>query len=267
VDDRQMIIIRLYVSLVMVVSSVAVVKSLAPPKSLQGVLFDIDGTLVNSDPIHFAVFQELLLKEEHINNKQQIDEAFFRKWISGRANALITADLFPDWSVAARQEWSIRKEERFRQVAQATMADSKMDGLDKFRDWIDEERGLQKAAVTNAPRLNAEAILKGIQYDHWFDCVIIGDECERPKPDPCPYLTACKVLGINAENCIVVEDSPSGARAGVAAGAFVIGILSGQDQETLESAGCHMIIDDFNDPKLWTLLKKLAVGSVVSSTQ
>ena len=233
--------------------------------SVTAVLFDIDGTLVHSDPIHFAVFQELLLKEEGFNNNEAIDEAFFRKWISGRVNSLITADFFPDWSIDKREEWSARKEERFRQVAQATMKDSKTPGLDKMRQWIDENN-LGKAAVTNAPRLNAQAILSGIDYASWFgdNALVIGDECEKPKPDPCPYLVACERLGgISPRQCIVFEDSPSGARAGVAAGAFVVGILSGQEEETLQKAGCHLIVKDFEDPKLW---KHLETFSIVPMT-
>jgi beta-phosphoglucomutase-like phosphatase (HAD superfamily) len=252
---------------------------MTPPPSppiLSAVLFDIDGTLVRSDPIHFAVFQELLLKEDGFHNNEPIDEVFFRQWISGRANPLITADFFPEWSLEKRAQWSIQKEARFREVAKATMKQSQMPGLDRLRDWIDSN-GLGKAAVTNAPRDNAEAILSGIGYDRWFvmgnidndkngDYLIIGDECERPKPDPCPYLTACKRLGVTADQCIVFEDSPSGSQAGVAAGAFVVGILSGQEESTLIEAGCHMIIQDFNDPKLWKYLERIQVIVPVSGS-
>ena len=220
------------------------------------ILFDIDGTLVNSDPIHYNVFRELLLNEDGFNNNEPINEEFFRQHIAGRQNALIMEDFFPQWSISQRESWSIMKEARFREVAQVTMKQSKMKGLDKLRTWIDSNN-IRKAAVTNAPRLNAEAIISGIGYDDWFGkAVIIGDECEKPKPDPCPYLTACQLLKVNPEDCIVFEDSPSGARAGVAAGAFVVGILSGQEEITLQNAGCSLIIETFDDPKLWNYLEE-----------
>ena len=259
--------LSLLVAVVVIAMVASSVDSLvaSPPKqrhssTIAGVLFDIDGTLVHSDPIHLAVFRELLLHEDGFNNNEPIDEPFFRQWISGRANALIAADFFPDWPVAQREAWSLRKEARFREMAQATMKQSVMPGLDRLRNWIDERR-LPKAAVTNAPRLNAQAILSGIEYDTWFgeDALIIGDECEKPKPDPCPYLVACERLGVNATECIVFEDSPSGARAGVAAGAFVVGILSGQEAVTLQQAGCHLIVQDFDDPQLWKHLDTLTI--------
>ena len=240
---------------------------IAPPSVVSAVLFDIDGTLVNSDPIHFQVFQEILLKEEGFNNNVPIDEAFFRQWISGRSNSLITADFFPEWSIERREVWSKRKEFRFREVAQLSMKERQMPGLDRIREWIDLN-GLGKAAVTNAPRENAEAMLSAIGYDEWFgkECLVIGDECERPKPDPCPYLTACKRLEVKPDDCIVFEDSPSGARAGVAAGAFVVGILSGQKEATLKEAGCSMIINDFQDERLWKHLDQISISDRNSKT-
>ncbi|OEU06081.1 HAD-like protein [Fragilariopsis cylindrus CCMP1102] len=249
---------------------------------VKAILFDIDGTLVNSDSIHFAVFKELLWQEEDFrlsyNNQQQqqrqekndqekhnnpIDEEFFRQRISGRSNGSITADLFPSWSIEKRDAFSIRKEERFREIATQSdrMKKLQMPGLDRLRDWVDSNR-LGKVAVTNAPRLNGEVMLIGIGYADWFgtDGLIIGDECERPKPDPSPYLTACQritVVIVSPKECIVFEDSPSGATAGVAAGAYVIGIKSGQDEATLLDAGCQFVIQDFEDVKLWDYLDRL----------
>jgi len=162
-------------------------------------------------------------------------------------------NLFPTWPIEKQIEWSAHKEYRFREMASASMKESKVDGLDRLRLWVDRQE-IPKAAVTNAPRLNAEAIIGGIGYDGWFDTLVIGEECERAKPDPCPYLVACKTLGVDVSECIVFEDSPSGARAGKAAGATVVGVLTSQKEETLLEAGCAMVIDSFDDPKLWKLL-------------
>lgn len=243
---------------------------------VSAILFDIDGTLVNSDSIHFEVFQDLLWKENDFRLTKQnirIDESFFRQHISGRSNALITEDFFPSWSRERREEFSIRKEATFRDRAKDKLQELCMPGLDKIRNYVDANQ-LGKVAVTNAPRLNAEAMLSGIGYQEWFGHhLIIGDECERPKPDPCPYLTACQRIftttaaaAATAENCLVFEDSPSGIIAGIAAGAFVIGITSGHDERTLQDAGCHLTVEDFNDPKLWNLLKTLTIIPPSSSS-
>ena len=202
--------------LAMVSSAKAFAGTTRPAENgIAAVLFDIDGTLVDSDPVHYSVFRELLSEVEGFNGGILIDEDFFRSSISGRSNAQIAADFFPDWSVDRRERWSEMKEARFREAAASTMMRSKMPGLDRLRDWLNERDGtVRRAAVTNAPRLNAEAIIGGIGYDGWFETLVIGDECERAKPDPCPYLTACGALSVEPGDCIVFEDSPSGATAG-----------------------------------------------------
>ncbi len=223
---------------------------------LEGLLFDIDGTLVDSDPTHFLVFQELLLREPSVNGGLPIDHAFFRERISGRQNLQIMSDLFPAWEPEAAAAWSLQKEARFRERAAATMLASKAAGLDKLRAWADA-RGLPRCAVTNAPRLNAEAILKGIGYWGWFGDgaeLVIGDECARAKPDPLPYVLGAGKLGVPPERCIVFEDSPAGARAGHAAGCTVVGLMSGNSREALSAAGCALVVSDFDSPELWAFL-------------
>jgi len=251
-----MLLLLLLFSLMVTSNSFSTIVPPSGQHQLSGILFDIDGTLVNSDPIHFTVFQELLLQEDGFNDNKPIDETFFRSHIAGRQNALIMQDFFPTWNLQRREAWSIAKEAQFRLVASTSLTDLKMPGLDRLRSWIQDQQ-LPRAAVTNAPRLNAEAILQGIGFDDgFFQTLIIGDECERAKPDPCPYLTACEELDLRAEDCIVFEDSPSGATAGLAAGAFVIGVTSGQEESTLWDVGCKLVIDDFEDPKLWECLEK-----------
>lgn len=221
-------------------------------REVKGVLFDIDGTLFDSDPAHLAVFQDLLMKEGY-NGGVRIDEEFFRKKIAGRQNAAICAEFFPDWNTERAEEWAAFKEAEFRKFA-AKEGLEPMDGLDRFMEWIDKNN-VKKAAVTNAPRLNAEFMLKVINKFDWFDEIIIGDECEKAKPHPFPYQLAMQRLGLAPECTIVVEDSPSGATAGVASGAFTIGILSSQPEAVLAQVGCKALIKDFNDPVLWKILE------------
>ena len=79
-----------------------------------------------------------------------------------------------------------------------------LDGLYKVRKWI-EDRGLKRAAVTNAPRPNAELMISRLGLSDFFDAVIIGDECEHPKPHPEPYLKALEVLNVSKDHAFVFE--------------------------------------------------------------
>ena len=94
------------------------------------------------------------------NNGKPIDEEFFKKKIAGRQNAIICADLFPEWDSKKSEEWSAFKEAKFRERAVGNL--EAMPGLERFMAWIDENN-VKKAAVTNAPRANAEFMLEVIK--------------------------------------------------------------------------------------------------------
>eukprot|EP00439_Symbiodinium_sp_Y106_P080673 s1344_g19.t1 len=227
--------------------------AMAVPENLEALLFDIDGTLADTDPVHFSAFVDIL-REVGFNDGIAIDEDFFKSRISGRQNKQICGDLFPDWDQQRAEAFAEKKEAMFRDSAAKLL--KPMAGLDRVRAWC-EESGLKKIAVTNAPRVNAEFIMDCIGYRSWFPELVIGDECERGKPDPCPYETAMKRLGVRPECCIAFEDSPSGAKSAVAAGVYTVGILSSQDPEKLRAAGCAEVVQSFDDEHLWQLLRKV----------
>lgn len=79
-----------------------------------------------------------------------------------------------------------------------------MDGLLKLTKWI-EDRGLKRAAVTNAPRPNAELMIKVLGLSDFFQALIIGGECEHAKPHPDPYLKGLEALKASKDHTIVFE--------------------------------------------------------------
>lgn len=70
--------------------------------------------------------------------------------------------------------------------------------------WV-EDRGLKHAAVTNAPRENAELVLSILGLAEFFDALIIGNDCEHPKPHPSPYLKALEALNMSKDHTFVFE--------------------------------------------------------------
>eukprot|EP00798_Chlamydomonas_sp_ICE-L_P020396 gene20396-27168_t len=98
---------------------------------------------------------------------------------------------------------------------------------------------------TAATRLNTEMMLSTLNLDTYFEHVVLGDECTRPKPFPDPYLRGLELINVEAGLALVFEDSPSGTRAAVAAGIPVIGLSTGQDPETLLEAGASIVLTDF----------------------
>eukprot|EP00898_Chlorokybus_atmophyticus_P000094 jgi/Chlat1/1085/Chrsp110S01576 len=227
-------------------------KRLLPaPGVLKAVCLDIDGTLANSDPLHYQAFREMLV-ELKWNDGQPISEEFFLQRISGGENEEIFEFLFPDWEPERRTALAVTKEGKFREVARRELKPTV--GLHRFAEWI-EKKGLRRAAVSNAPRPNAELMLDIIGLKDFFELIIIGEECERAKPFPDPYLKALKEFGVSPSEAFAVEDSLAGLGAAVAAKLPVIGIATVQKPEKLSAVGATFTITDFNDPALWEQLE------------
>lgn len=79
-----------------------------------------------------------------------------------------------------------------------------MNGLYKLKKWI-EDHGLKRAAVTNAPRANAELMLSILGLTDFFEALIIGSECDHAKPHPDPYLKGLEVLNESKDHTFVFE--------------------------------------------------------------
>jgi HAD superfamily hydrolase (TIGR01509 family) len=210
-------------------------------------LFDLDGTLIQSDPLHFAVFREMFAERG-----RAIDTAFYLAQIHGSHNADSFPGLFPGEDAQALSE---EKEARFR--AMLANGHPPVRGLATLLDRAAAE-GWATAVVTNAPRMNAETMLAAIGMPDRFDTLVIGDECPRGKPDPAPYREAMRRLGATPARAIAFEDSPSGLRAARRSGVHTVGVRSATGDAALRNAGAHVTIADFTDPALPDILSRLS---------
>ncbi|AFZ35374.1 HAD-superfamily hydrolase, subfamily IA, variant 3 [Stanieria cyanosphaera PCC 7437] len=212
---------------------------------LSAILFDLDGTLANTDPIHFSIWQELLAQYNI-----HCDRTFYQTYISGRTNAEIIQDLLPQLSSQEAIQLADLKEERYRHSASTL---TPMPGLNQILEWMEQQQ-LKQAVVTNAPRENAYHMLTALNLTEVFPIVILAEDAPPGKPDPAPYNLALSRLGVQATEAIAFEDSPSGIRAAVAAGIVTIGVASTHASEHLIEAGAVMTIEDFTNQQLWQIL-------------
>jgi len=210
-------------------------------------LFDLDGTLVDTEHLHLQAFGDIF-REAGL----EIDQAYFVAHIAGRSNEHIMADAFPGRSPAEHEAIADRKEALYRSLVDRL---EPAPGLIDLLDWADRH-GLPLAVVTNAPRANATHVLAALGIADRFRRVIAGGEVARAKPDPLPYLTALADLGGTVPNAVVFEDSRSGVRAGIAAGLPTIGMLTSLDEATLLGEGAVLALRDFTDPRLRDWLVK-----------
>jgi HAD superfamily hydrolase (TIGR01509 family) len=213
----------------------------------RALLFDLDGTLAETDSLHLPTWVDVLQPYGI-----EVDEAFYKERISGRSNSKIVQDLLPDLSAEEGKKLADTKETNFRERAH------ELGPLPGLLDFMQEgrDRGLSLALVTNAPVENVEAILLALELDAFFNEVVLSDEVGPVKPDPAPYKAALDKFGISPEEALAFEDSTSGIASSVAAGIPTVGIASTQRPETLEEAGAFMVAKDFTDPELRKLLDR-----------
>ena len=212
-----------------------------------GLLFDIDGTLAETDHLHMRAFNDVMARFG-----VKLDEPDYKRIIMGRMNAAIFADVLPAETIAVHEAVADEKEAAFRALAQGALEPSA--GLLDLLAWADE-RGVPCACVTNANRLNAELMLSGLALADRFQAVVIADDLAHGKPHPLPYETGAARIGIAPARCVAFEDSRSGVLSAVAAGAATVGMMTGLDEATLLGAGARLAVRDFRDPRVMALIE------------
>jgi beta-phosphoglucomutase len=212
-----------------------------------GLLFDLDGTLVHTDPVHMKAFNQML---EPFG--RQVDETFYKAHVMGRQNAAIMRDIFPDMPEAERTRLADAKEAGFRSMAGLL---EPLEGLVRLLAAA-ERAEVPCCIVTNAPRANARLMLDALGLARRFDVIVIGDEMEQAKPHPMPYLTGLSRLGADPARSVAFEDSRSGVAAAAAAGLAVVGLTTSLDEGELVAAGATLAVPNFADARLLDLVRE-----------
>lgn len=184
---------------------------------LAAVLFDMDGTLLDSEPLWDTALQELAgqlggtlsgsARQAMIgrNARESMQVLYQDLGLSGRDLAADNA-----W-VLDRMAELFATDLSWRPGAAALVAQVRA-------------AGVATALVTSTTRRLVEVALDSLLGRDTFDVVVSGDEVRRPKPDPESYRTAAERLGVPVSRCVAIEDSPTGLGSALAAGATVVGV-------------------------------------------
>ncbi|RYB06388.1 HAD family hydrolase [Lichenibacterium ramalinae] len=210
-------------------------------------LFDMDGTLVDTEHLHFVAFQTILAP-----HGVELSWADYRRFIMGHPNHAIAARFLPHVPQGRHAGLMDDKEAHYRSLVTDV---SPAEGLMALLDWADR-RAIPYAVVTNAPRANAELVLEALKIRSRFKAVVAGDEVADPKPHPGPYRTAAAAIGADPDRTVAFEDSGSGVASAVAAGLAVVGIAGPLDESGLKGRGAALLVEDYRDPMLLGFLNR-----------
>jgi HAD superfamily hydrolase (TIGR01509 family) len=218
------------------------------PDSGKALLFDIDGTLTDTDALHLEAFNEVLGPYGHA-----FDHARFTRELQGFSNASISGRFLAGQPPERQSIIMGQKEQAFRKLVAGRI--QPLPGLMALLALADRAN-VPMVAVTNAPRLNAEMLLSGLGIIDRFKVLVIGDELPHGKPHPMPYLEGLRAVGAAPKASVAFEDSRSGVQSASSAGIATVGIRTSLSHDDMIAAGAVMSAKYFDDPEL---LKFIAV--------
>ncbi len=184
-----------------------------------GVLWDLDGTLIDSAGLHWLAWHDTLAAEGRAVTPEDFANAF------GRRNDEILRGLY---GAALAPEWIERISETKEQAYRRLLRERGLVPLPGAMAWLARLRqaGFRQALASSAPRPNIDAVLGILGLGEYLDAVVSADDVGRGKPDPAVFLAAAERLGLPPGRCVVVEDAPAGLEAARRAGMRSIGVLS-----------------------------------------
>jgi len=185
------------------------------PTGCRGLIFDCDGTLVDSMPLHFEVWNSVL----HRHNLDLIEDRFYQ-WAGLPVDQII--QLLADEKGLKVDIPAIAKE---RDAEFHNRPASELRPVEPVVAIARRYRGqLPMAVATGSTQASAEASLRAIGVLDWFDAVVSSHEAGRPKPAPDVFLLAADRIGIPPADCVALEDGNAGLESARAAGMHAIDI-------------------------------------------
>ncbi len=196
--------------------------------TIKAVIFDMDGVLADSEPIHRAA-EKLILKDldvEYTDDTTGIRFEDVLNEISSKNGIRLDVNMI----MGRKFNIMIKNCKQLEPIYHAIQL-------------VDSVKQLKLAVVTGSTKNWADFVLNKFNLHNKFDVIITSEDFKKGKPDPEPYLIAGKRLGIKPESCIVIEDSSAGLRSAKAAGMKCVGLVSPHTTTQDLSKADHIVHD------------------------
>lgn len=187
---------------------------------LKAVLFDMDGVIVDTEPLHrkayFKMFEEVGI---------DVSDAMYDSF-TGQATLPICNTLCREFSLALQPSELVRtKRKHFKYLFENDEDLQLISGVHEIiKDY--HKNGLTLILASSASMPNINRIFKRFDLDQYFKAKISGADLKASKPHPEIFIRAAELAGENRENCVVIEDSTNGMKAARDAGIFCVGFQS-----------------------------------------
>ncbi|HVT88244.1 MAG TPA: HAD family phosphatase [Tepidisphaeraceae bacterium] len=208
-----------------------------------GVIFDVDGVLVNSYRAHLESWQRAAAKHQ----LKMTEDDFARTF--GRTSRDIIAHLWPGrFDEAGIGKFDEEKESAYRDILRVKFPE--MAGASDLIASL-HEAGFKLAIGSSGPPENVQLVKQTIRHGEFISAMVNGKDVKHGKPNPEVFLIAAKKLALEAGKCAVVEDAPVGLEAARRAGMAAIGLTGTAKRDAL-AVHAHVVVDHLSDltPKI-----------------
>jgi beta-phosphoglucomutase family hydrolase len=209
----------------------------------RGVLWDMDGVLVDTGPAHFASWQQVLAEQG-----VSFGEAEFQRTFGMNNAGILSLLLGRDVAPAQVQVISDNKELLFRQLVKG-----KAQLLPGVLDWLARLRamGARQAIASSAPQENIDVLVDELGLRHYFEAIVSGAMLPG-KPHPDVFLEAARQIRVTPTACVVVEDAIAGVQAARSAGMRCIAVTTTNSADNLAAADIIVGgLDELSEEVFW----------------
>jgi beta-phosphoglucomutase len=205
----------------------------------RGVIFDLDGVLVDTGWAHRQSWLDLAEKEGF-----DISDEFFRKTFGMQSSEILAELLGTDLPEEKVRGMALWKEARYREIVADKLKPA--NGVKALLDDLKSQQFLM-AVGSSTPQANVEFLIERLGLTDYFDAYVAEEDVTKGKPDPQTFLKAAEKLSLTPACCVVVEDAVQGVQAGKAAGMSVVAVTTTRDREDLVKA--DVIVDSLAELK------------------
>lgn len=215
---------------------------------LKGVIFDHDGTLVDSEKKHFGLWQTLL-------TRYGIDfqESEYKTYLAGVPTFNNAEYLVAKYDLGISAQALFEQRELATNATLGEQACPLIAGAKPLVEWIDE-LGLAMAIATGASVREVKPTLTEHGFSRYFPIVASRDHVAHAKPAPDVYQYALDQMGLSAAQCIAIEDSPTGLRSAIACGIDCI-VVQNDYSRGHDFTGALAVLDHMDEVREWVLQK------------
>jgi beta-phosphoglucomutase family hydrolase len=197
----------------------------------------MDGVLADTGSIHYQSWVKMATEIGVEFTRELFEDTF------GQQSPTITRKLVgPEVDEILVEEWADLKEKFYREMVREKLVP--LPGVIRIIKEL-KSKGFKLAVGSSGPPENVELLLSQLKIKSFFDVIITADDVKKGKPEPDVFLHAAKILNINPQNCIVVEDAPVGLKAAKRAGMISIALTTTHNKAELD--GANIIIKDLTE--------------------